>query len=83
MSRSPYVPGKEPPALNARPKCAGCGIPLAPQLATNWASPSSGDAVSREWTGRYQGYGFFHSMTCAVRFANAAVKAGFKISKAT
>jgi hypothetical protein len=34
---------------------------------------------SKEWTGRYRGYGDFCSLGCCRTFANAAYRAGYRL----
>jgi hypothetical protein len=41
MSRAPFVPGKEPPPMDKRPVCPGCGARLE----------------AEEWRTRYMGAG--------------------------
>lgn len=72
-SSRPPLRGPAPPAIADRPKCAGCGKPRAPDFRTggDWRDGTA----FREWTGRWRGYGHFHSASCAVDYANAIVEA--------
>ena len=67
-----------PPPMSERPLCPGCGKRLRPyineDLSGKWDEPRK-----RAWNGRWDAYGMFCTMICAVDFANAAYKAGYRL----
>lgn len=72
-----------------RPRCAWCGRKLAPRLELFWngqksagASLAIGARVTRRvWLGWSAYEGVFHSMRCALRFAGASYRGGYRRSK--
>lgn len=83
LTRGPWVEGKEPPEVIARPKCPQCSKTLRPVIhsKTRYVTEDQVFRIiedSREWTGRYHGYLAFCSTPCCIRFANAAYRAGYR-----
>ena len=77
-------PDPAPPAVKDRPRCPTCRKRLRPDIwekHERCGGPSEYQMVvlKRWWSGRYQGYGAFCTLTCGVRFANAAHKAGYRL----
>lgn len=84
--RPPYVPGKEPPEMIARPKCPQCEKRLRPLINSDWVRVQepvgfSSVETNRRWEGGYAGYGAFCSTSCCISFANAAHRAGYRIKR--
>jgi hypothetical protein len=68
-----------------RPKCANCNKPLAPLFTMVWDNKPGGGmhAIAKVWNhnigGGYSSYhGLFHTQQCAIMFAAAAHRAGFR-----
>lgn len=66
MSTRDYVPGKAPPPVAERPKCAWCDTPLRPVIMHDWERRQHGTLgnffevpINRRWTGGYDSYGNF------------------------
>ena len=75
MAKRLPIIGDPPPPKEDRPICVGCGCTRTPWFTWEW--PRSEDGTSyvgnptgRLWNGHYEGYGNFHSMRCAVKWAN-------------
>lgn len=79
MSRKPIVGTKPPPRIR-RPVCPQCGKHRVPELFGEYSAEhpdnpmGAGYSNARRWTGRYRGYGFFCTLTCAAAYANAIVR---------
>lgn len=84
MKRNQYDPGFEPPEVIARPRCPACQGRLRPFIHDQWARDHSAvgfemRVTSRRWLGDYYSYGAFCSLRCCNTFANAALKAGYRM----
>lgn len=64
---TPFVPGKEPPPMEQRPVCPGCGVRLRPWIDGGYEEP-------RQWSGDYDAYGAFCRLRCAADYANKEFK---------
>lgn len=86
MAATPFVTSKPPPVAD-RPRCPACSKPLKPVIHTNFA-PSTTQAggyslarASLAWHHEYKRYGAFCTLRCCETFANAAYRAGYRITK--
>lgn len=71
------------PPIAERPKCPACGTPLRPWWDTHSEEKSAdgpGRVTWQVWKGDYHGYGAFCTLRCCERFANAAHKAGYRLT---
>lgn len=75
------------PPIGERPKCKGCGKILRPISHGVFKRIETPDSIYEELVGRkfydWQGYDGFHSLRCALRFAQDAYAAGYRIRGAT
>ncbi len=79
MSSHNFAPGKRPPPLEDRPRCAYCGAPLLPHVVGGHVvDHDTGARAPKEWTGFYKSYGPFCGLRCAAQFAKAAYAAGYR-----
>jgi hypothetical protein len=76
------VPKPTPPIEGMpkeRPLCAWCGCKLAPAVRYTHADGQwVGKVIRRQWVGWRAYEGAFHSATCAIRFAGASYRGGFR-----
>lgn len=73
-TRIKYI-GTPPPATSLRPKCPGCDKPLRPNMTVReWGSIVNGSPRIVEWSGNYEGYGFFCTLRCGCKFANRIIR---------
>ena len=72
------IVGRQPPPKNKRPQCFGCGVRLQPTLHSQGYPPTHRTwfGATDDKDGYYDGYGHFHSLTCAQRWANRVVNSG-------
>jgi hypothetical protein len=72
--------GSPPPPVAERPTCKGCDKKLKPRVWSHVNYPrSETNPGHREWDGGYHGYDGFHSLTCALSFAQRAYAAGYRL----
>lgn len=73
--------------MEKRPRCPQCDKRLRPYWETVKSEridrPHGGHEYQNhvEWRGGYHAYGAFDTMHCAVDFANAAYKAGYRLKR--
>jgi len=72
MRLAPWDKERRTPPMDERPRCAGCGKRMRPQVHHTF-HPEQKERV-RYWTGRYDGYGAFCTLTCATHWANGTVR---------
>ena len=70
------------PPISGRPKCKGCGKTLRPVSYGVYKRVETPTGVHEELVGRkfsdWQGYEGFHSLRCALEFAQDAYDAGYR-----
>lgn len=74
--RPSFAPGKEPPLVHERAKCANCADTLRPQIHGGYEG-----TPLKFWTGGYHSYGDGHfcSLRCCEAFAAAAYRDGKRL----
>lgn len=75
----PPIEGNLPP-IGERPACKGCDRTLTPRIHTTYGKTATENygVTSRTFTGEYEGYYGFHSLRCALWFAERAWRAGYR-----
>ena len=72
------------PPIEKRPHCPACHKPRRPLMRKIEAREDSAHGfrmrtLGYEWTGAYTGYDPFCTLRCALKFAEAAHRAGYRM----